>query len=165
MSVSFMRRNGGFSLIEVLVAVLVLSLGMLGVALVLVTTHKANTSSYIRQNAQQYATDMIARMRSNPSQSIGGAYDIAANTPPPATYPDNCSATACTQSQLAKEDVGQWLYNLSKNLTDGTGTVTVTTVNGNPEATVTVSWNDAPAMQAFKEKNPGMTTYTLKTVL
>ena len=47
------RRHSGFTLLEVLVAIVIISLGMLGVAALLVTVHKANASSYLQQQAVQ----------------------------------------------------------------------------------------------------------------
>ncbi|EQD45716.1 type IV pilus modification protein PilV, partial [mine drainage metagenome] len=59
------RKSLGFTLLEVLVAVVIVSLGMLGVAALLVTVHKADTSSYIQQQAVQTTYDMLDRMRAN----------------------------------------------------------------------------------------------------
>lgn len=164
MSMTF-RRAAGFSLIEVLVAVLVLSIGLLGVAMVLVNVDKTNASSYQRQAAQGYAHDILERMRANQDQALAGAYDVAAGTAAPASAPTACTSSACSASALASADTQQWLYELAHGLSDGSGSVATKSVNGQTRVTVTVSWNDKPAMQMFGEAQPGSVSYTLETVL
>ena len=47
------RKTEGFSLFEVLIALIILAIGLLGIAKMLLLTHKSNTSSYMRQQAIQ----------------------------------------------------------------------------------------------------------------
>ena len=175
------HRQRGFSLLEVLVTVVILSIGMLGVAAVLVTVHKANASSYLRQQAVQQAYDILDRMRANRSVALQGGYDVALNTAP-GTSSVNCTSGGCNPAQLAGYDQWQWLTDLANTLPSGTGSVGLGTVTGgtcgsptysNSPATppaapvcvvVTVQWSDTPTQQTLKQTvTPA--TYTLQTVL
>ncbi|HLE93281.1 MAG TPA: type IV pilus modification protein PilV, partial [Sulfuricaulis sp.] len=62
-NIAFQHR--GFSLIEVLVALLVLSIGLLGLAALQTTSLQYNTGSYFRTQATFLAYDIIDRMRAN----------------------------------------------------------------------------------------------------
>jgi len=67
------HRQDGFTMIEVLVAVLVLAIGLLGVAGVQLLSMQQTTNSNVRSQATLYAQDLAERMRAN-----GGA--ILTNT-------------------------------------------------------------------------------------
>lgn len=57
------KRGAGFALLEVLIALVVLAFGMIGIAGMLLVAHKANSSSYLKQQAVQSAYDIIDRVR------------------------------------------------------------------------------------------------------
>ncbi len=174
-------RHRGFSLLEVLVTVVVLSLGMLGVAAVLITVHKANASSYLRQQAVQETYDILDRMRANRSTALQGGYDVALGTAA-GTAAVNCTSGSCNPAQLAGYDQWQWLTDLANTLPSGTGSVGLGTVAGGtcgsltysnslstPPAApvcvvVTVQWSDTPTQQTLKQ-TVAPATYTLQTVL
>ena len=161
------HRQRGFSLLEVLVTVVILSIGMLGVAAVLVTVHKANASSYLRQQAVQQAYDILDRMRANRSVALQGSYDVALNTVP-GTPSVNCNSGSCSPAQLASYDKWQWRTDIANNLPSGTGSVVAasfgTAPNVSTQVTVVVQWSDTPTQQTLKQTvTPA--TYTLQTVL
>ncbi|HLI18249.1 MAG TPA: type IV pilus modification protein PilV [Rhodanobacteraceae bacterium] len=149
-----MRKNiSGFSLLEVLIAVVVVSLGMLGVGAALVTVHRTTASSYLQQQSAQLASDIIERMRQNVSGAQLGDYDIAYTggaVTAPAVMCDPTGA-ACTAAQQAAYDLWQWLNGMNTLLPGASANVAVAlTGTGSYEATVTVSYNDAPAATALK---------------
>jgi type IV pilus assembly protein PilV len=139
--VSRFRRNecAGFTLIEVLVAVLVLAIGLLGMA-GLQTYSVGNThSAYLRSQATFLSYDIIDRMRANPGQAQAGSYNtVFADAPP--TSPPNCETSVCTPAQMASFDLSQWLLGLAGRLPGGDGQIT-TDVTGTIY-TVAVSWDD-----------------------
>ena len=67
----------GFSLIEVLVAILVLAIGMLGVAALQATALRNSQSSYERTQAVVESYSIIDSMRANRSAAVIGEYDMA----------------------------------------------------------------------------------------
>lgn len=103
------RAHRGFSLIEVLVALLVLSIGLLGLAMLQVTGMKFNSDAYFRTQATYLAYDIIERVRAN-GDAVGTDRYVA-SAPPTGTIP-NCDTTACDSTQLATYDLDRWYRKL-----------------------------------------------------
>ena len=164
------RQQRAFSLIEVLVALVVLAIGMLGIAQMLLLSHKANASSYIRQQATQSAYNIIDRMRANRLAAIAGNYTVsnlaAEGTPTIPTAPaTNCTNTTCTTTQLAAYDTWYWLATDVSQLPNGCGSITTAPSGTNTLITVTVQWNDTPAQIVMGAANPAPTQLTMQTEL
>jgi type IV pilus assembly protein PilV len=117
-------RQPGFSLVEVLVAVVLLSVGLLGLAGLQASGLRVGMSSIHRSEAAQLAQDMIERMRANAANA--GSYSLALGDAAPAC----ASVAAC--------DLRDWRLRL-QSLPAGTGAVTV----DGRQATVTVQWDDS----------------------
>lgn len=115
----------GLSLIEVLVAVVVLSIGLLGLAGLQASGIRVGQSSLYRSHAAQLAYDMVDRMRANVSAANAGTYNLALNSAAP------------TGATVAERDLKDWRQRLA-SLPSGTGSVAVSGV----EVTVVVQWDD-----------------------
>ncbi len=114
-------RQTGFSLIEVLVSALILSIGLVGVAGLQALSLKNNQSAFMRSQATALAYDLADRMRTNVSGATAGFYDPAA-----AAATANCSTTiGCTSQQLAQNDLSEWIAALAANLPLGAGFVCI----------------------------------------
>ncbi len=143
-----MNKNSGFTLIEVLIATLVLAVGLLGLAGLQAVSIKNNLSAYNRSQATQLAYDMADRMRANKNESVDPTTGnvIAAGTyltmaPTAAVVQASCATvTGCTAAQMAQNDLFQWNAALTNTLPSGTGTITV--VSATRVFTITVSWDD-----------------------
>jgi len=125
-------QQRGATLIEVMVAMIVLAIGILGIAALQVTSVQANYSSYYRSQATLMAADITDRMRANRALAIAGNYAIA-------TAPASSTGNSVTGSQ-AEKDKAQWLNQLAASLPEGTGSIVK---DGNNVFTVTIQWNDA----------------------
>lgn len=170
------RFHRGVGLIEVLVAVLVASIGLLGIASTLLTTMRTTTSSYLRQEAVQDAYNIVDRMRSNITAATvaGGAYTTTLADTAASTAPTDCSSASCSPSNMAAYDVWQWKTLLSKNLPNGKGAITVAEgTNATTTITVEVQWDDSAAQAALTCHNASCNagtssntaTYTVVTAL
>lgn len=128
------RRNGGFTLVEAMVALIVLSVGLLGIAALYVETLRANRTSLHRTEAVNLATDIADRMRSNrlpaDAYNCNGACDPAA---PPA------SANA-----IAIADLTDWVTQVQAQLPGGTADLTYTAATATTPAAyvVAIGWNE-----------------------
>jgi type IV pilus assembly protein PilV len=129
----------GFTLLEVLIALLVLSIGLLGLAGLEIFGLKYNFQSYERTQATLLITEMADRMRANPEGVRANAYDaVAIAAAAPASV--NCADPAIDCSSgtvLADYDIAQWKTGLSapKMLAQGQGGITrlaTTLVSGIP---------------------------------
>ena len=106
------RRINGFSLLEVLIALLILSIGLLGIAGLQVTSKRANFEAIQRTTAIMLARDMLERIRANPGEidtytngTTGQTFTLT--TAPAAASPD-CGSTACTTLQMVAYDLAEW---------------------------------------------------------
>ena len=101
---SIHRRAMGFSLVEVLVALFILAVGLLGMTGLQNEALKYNHAAFLESQAQFLLADMVERIRANPA---GGAYAIAFTEAAP-TPPVNCTANTCASAQMALWDIQEW---------------------------------------------------------
>jgi len=104
----------GFSMIELLVAVLVVGIGVLGMAIVQGVSVQNNRSALIRADAVALAYDMMDRIRTNPlGDPPGSAFDgLALEDYPPAAA--NCMTNTCTPAQMVDFDQALWKCQLGR---------------------------------------------------
>ena len=120
-------RQAGFSMLEVLIALVVTSIGLLGLAALQGTSLKLNHGSFLRTQATQYANDLADRMRANRVAALDDDYDVTFEATP-------------TGTSVAATDLIQWRATLARELPEGTGAVDV---NSAGLAVIRVRWNDA----------------------
>ncbi len=136
----------GFTMIEVLVTLVILSIGIMGLIGMQLVSAKNVNNSQMRTVATFFAYDIIDRMRANPAGVAAGNYNSISGSE---TSTSNCPSS-CTPSAMATTDAAQWNANIKRTFaagglgTDANGTVTR---NGNIH-TVTLTW---------KEQNKGTT--------
>lgn len=149
-----LNQQRGFSLIEALVAFLILSVGMLGISSLQVLSLKAGHTAALRTVAVIKVEEMMERIRNNPTQVFG--YRTAAA----AIQDNNCDdhdgpVTSCAADVLVGHDIYWWQEGLKESMpADTTGTINVVDVDpaGLPLAvvTITVSWKErSPEAQAL----------------
>ena len=130
-------RQRGFTMLEVLVSVVVLSIGMLGVAGLQAVGQRNNHSAYLRSQATALAYDMIDRMRANQAGIDSNAYN-GINTLTNNYANPGCVAAGCTAATMADYDKWEWETQLAARLPSGNGSV----ANNAGTFTVTVMWDD-----------------------
>jgi len=136
-------RSPGFTLVEVLVALVVLTIGMLGIAAVYLEGLRSSRVALLRSQAVVLAADMADRIRANRYVPTGAmTYDPTTTT---ALARDACDKTTdatstCTPAQMFANDLARWQAAIQSRLPGGTGTVAFDIVNTIPTYTVTVSW-------------------------
>jgi type IV pilus assembly protein PilV len=121
------RNSAGVSMIEILVTIVVLSIGLLGMAALQLTGMRSTNSATYRTQATLLANDIAERMRANITAVDNNTFmavDSATNincAAFPATY---CSefynsgaqaATACTPTQMAAYDINVWFCGVNSN--------------------------------------------------
>lgn len=113
-----MYKSFGFSLIEVLVAVVIFSIGLLGVAALQLTTIKLVSDTQYRSYATLLANDMIDRMRANSVASSLGRASPYNNPDKRFTVHPGCygrtgtgsfnASAKCTSTEMAENDFSDW---------------------------------------------------------
>jgi type IV pilus assembly protein PilV len=111
----------GFSMVEMLVTVLVLSLGLLGLAGMQINALKSSHGAQLHNQATALSYEIGERIRSNRSVIQQGGYDILYGAQP-ATAP-NCEAASCDAAAMADYDLGQWKAALATQLPAGEGAI------------------------------------------
>jgi type IV pilus assembly protein PilV len=125
-------QQAGFTLLEVMVAVFVLAIGLLGMAHLQVTTLKANTTAGIKTQANILAGSILERMKANTTAAYAKNYDILFNEGTPAG------------NSVSDTDLREWRAALAAYLPAGQGQVVCGNylVNQPFICTITVSWSD-----------------------
>jgi len=134
----------GFTLVEVMVTLLILSVGLLGLAALQAAGMKYNLSAYQRTQATVLAYDVLDRMRANRAAADAGQYNTALGTPA-SNYTVNCYSAAanCNPAALASHDLREWKSSLEALLPNGQAGITNTAASGTGIMHhVTVSWID-----------------------
>lgn len=109
----------GFSLIEVLVSVLILGVGLLGMAALQVRALRTSQMSLQRSLATQLAYDIADRMRANPVGLAAGNY----NNQSAGTNAQACESGTCTPANMAAYDLKNWNDAMANQLLGGKGVV------------------------------------------
>ena len=120
-NVSGRGLHAGFTLLEVLVALLVFSIGFLGLAALQTLSLRFTHQSYERTQAALQAYEIIDRMRAN-REGLDDYTPTAAGATPAATV--DCASVNCKPAEMAAYDLKEWLSRVrDPNLLAGEGAV------------------------------------------
>jgi type IV pilus assembly protein PilV len=122
------KRGKGFTLIEVLVTLLVLSVGLFGILAVIIKSLQMNSSSVYRTIASQQAYAMAETLRANPTAvgTANAASAVAFSTSGVAatTIDTTClNATGCARNAFIANSLYMWNQQLAALLPQGQGTI------------------------------------------
>lgn len=114
------RRHQGFTLLEVLVAIVVLSFGVLGVVGLQAASLQANKEAKYQSSAVRLARELADLMRGNKATAIGTgtANPYLINWPTTALSgpPPNCTTSACSPTGLAQSQMADWVARVNSEL-------------------------------------------------
>lgn len=152
------HKDVGSSLIEVVVALFVLAVGMLGVLSMQVKSMQFSQSAYYYSQAAYLANQILENMRSSPN--IANAYLIGIDESAP-TAPKNCSATGetCSATELRNFNLKNWRDNVESTLVSGKSSVERV---GNFYA-ITVQFDDTRSAPNKNGDEPELAEYVLMT--
>lgn len=128
------RQQRGFTLLESLVSLIVLSVGMLGIAALYVEGLRAERTAVYRTTAVNLAADMMARIRANPQARF--AYQGAG-------APNNCvnQANNCNAIEMAQEDVFLWNNEVGARMPAGANASVLVNAAGVVDIyTISIEW-------------------------
>jgi type IV pilus assembly protein PilV len=175
----------GFTMIEVLVTLIILAVGLLGIAALQIVGLRGTGGSENRTQATIFADDIAERMRSNISAVDTNQFSAvnlnaaSCAAPPPVICSDNnaggvqVAAAVCSSTQLATYDLTEWFCGVSSG-----GAFRGGVLNTLPSATANIACNDANVADAdvctahsthtitlnWTERNPDQSTGAAATV-
>ncbi len=127
-------RMGGFTLLEVLIALIIVSIGLLGVAAMQASTLKNAGSSKYRSAAISLTSDMSDRLRANLEGVMVANFALNTGYNRPRTALDDpiyntpqtaCRSSGCLPAEMALDDLATWQERLAASLPRGTGVVCI----------------------------------------
>ena len=137
------ETSRGFTLVEVLIALVVLAIGMLGIAALLLNGLQSSRIALLRTQAVMLASDIGDRIRAN--RTGGTAYALTSGTT--LSTPSKLCTTAgqCNSSEIAAVDLYAWQQTVLAALPGATTAVTVAPVGAlsSNTYTITISWTQS----------------------
>lgn len=131
-------RPAGFTLIEVLISLIILAIGISGIAAMQVSTYRHLHTSNNLSKATSLASEIAERMLANDPNSLSDYVHDSAPTSPP-----DCVEADCNFAAIAKYDQGQWQARLAAggggSLPSGSGEIEN---SGGGVYVITVRWDD-----------------------
>ena len=121
------HRSSGTTLVEVLVTLVVISVGLLGIAGLQLVSLRNNKDATIRTQASVLAADITDRMRANRTAALNDQYNL------------EIDASPGTGTSIPEDDLTAWRTALAQQLPNGTGSVDRTTGN---VFTITIQWRE-----------------------
>lgn len=131
---SALKRAAGFSLIEVLVAMLLLAIGVLGAASMQLQALKYNQTAGARTQASFLAYSILDCMRANRVAAVGGDYNIGLE--------QSLGAPEGVEP-LAKQDLRTWVAAVKQQLPEGEGSVAHTKTGNAEMVTIVLRWSES----------------------
>jgi type IV pilus assembly protein PilV len=127
------QKQRGVSLVESMIALLVISIGLLGIAALQITAMKQNSSALNHSQAVWVGYNMADRIRTNITEFINYV-DIDTNS----SYSQDCMKSSCSNTQMITSDAAEWATEVQR-LPGGRGTITGTA----SQIVISVMWDDA----------------------
>ena len=142
-------RQRGMTLIEILVAIVVLSIGLLGLAGLQLKGMQVNQGSIYRWQAAMLAEDIADRMRTDQASALNNQYQVTANVP---------AGTGSTQTQAV---VTEWLQRV-QTLPGGKADIGTATGPSNNQVQIKITWTDTRARAGVNQAS-GQDSFVLNT--
>lgn len=152
---SLAHKQRGSSLIEILITMIIVSLGLLGQAGLIALSAKASHSAYMRSQATLLSYDILERLRLNRTLALAGSFTINF-----AASGDDPSDSVPSGTDIENIELRDWKSNIENALPNGDGKVTV---DGGGNVTIVIQW-----VEVVNTANDGSippTTFTTQSVI
>lgn len=152
--------ESGFTLLEILVALIVLSVGLLSLAGLQVIGLRTNHNAYMRSQATILSYDIADRMRANVRGIENGNYHQPTVAGSQGVVNAACETTnGCSSAQMAGHDLFRWNQMIANVLPNGIGMVCI---DSTPEDGIADADDDEASVCDDPGTNFGTAIYTIK---
>ncbi len=107
-----MNKNQGFTLIEVLISIVILSIGLLGLAALQTKNLQYIQTANVRTQATFLAADLVDQINTNKTAAMAGQYNVTAMP----TGTAGCTGTACLPSAMARSNLINWYQRINQRI-------------------------------------------------
>ncbi len=138
------QKERGMSLIEVMIAMTILAIGLLGLAYLQANAAQYFGTAAVNSNAAFLSNAMLANIWGGGSSNVSGFNGV--NTANPSTWP---------HSGVSAWAVSTWSSNVQSTLPGGQGTIQLLNASGGActqppcTATVAITWSSASGTQTY----------------
>jgi type IV pilus assembly protein PilV len=136
------HHSKGFTLIEILVAILVIGAGLLLAARMQLMAIQNTQGGYFRAQAAYLGYEIVDRMRTNIPAVSAGDYDLASTDGTPVEVDCKGPSADCTIAEMAQFDQFWWRSALDNALPSATGAIATVDDGDFTTITVNVTWMD-----------------------
>ena len=153
-------RDNGFTLLEVLIAFMILSFGLLGAVALQAKAKQASFDSLQRAAAVELASDILHRMRNNDANNVVALYDVDFSSDDAVSVMTDCYGGFCSAAQVAQTDINNWQHAIrarerSGSLDNATVCINPTTSTNGVNVEVIVTWRGRQEMTAADDNPAG----------
>jgi len=149
------KPNHGFTLLEVLISLVIFSLGALSLITLQIKTTQASHQAHLNTLAMSLLQDMAGRIRSNHISAKAGHY-LKTNT----TTTTDCSESNCSPTQIAQYDKQVWLQRIKNTLPKAKTKIQLK----DNQYTLTLYWHSQTAYRVCAENNADSKGFSCETI-
>ena len=146
------KNSRGFTIIEVLVSMLILSFGVLSLGVLQITALQNTQGGYLRSQATILAYDIVDSMRANIPAVTDGDYRLTFEAETPAAVDCYGDEADCSTDQMASADLERWRTVLGNYLPAGDGQVGTVDIGDSTQVTVSITWVDPYSVESGNEQ-------------
>ena len=143
------KSTKGFTLLEVMIALVISAVSLLGLASLQAQSLSFNNTAFIRSQATYFAYDILEKMRMNKTAANAGSYDLLITDVPNSATCYGTGAT-CSQADFAAADKFEWHNLVTAALPGGLSSISRATGTGQTIVTIEVRWNNLNATGTSK---------------
>jgi len=145
------RAQRGFSMLEILITLFLLTMWLLASAGVQSSSLQYTKAAAFRTQAVYLATELGERMQTNKAEAVIGSYNYAGGT---ATSGTDCTAALCSSAALAAFDIAEWSARVKATLPNAT--ISVTGAAANPITySIVIGWSDRRTDRTYSTSGAG----------
>ena len=155
----YLRLERGFTLVESMVSLLVLSIGLLGVAGMQSLGLRLNYDALQRSQATTFAYSIAEKMRLDPVNAL----IVTGTNPYEGTFAAAASGTTCNTASVAVNDVLVcWQVALRERLPNGSITITGPPSTTDPTLTLNLAWSENWIQQGATSAETSFQTFSFQ---